>query len=300
MTPAVVVYGTVALDRFVRVDGDGVPQTNDPPQELPGGEAFNTAHALAHWGVRVVLTGTAIGGDPEGERLRALLDDPERGMPRSHVPDRPDAVTPVCTISVFPDGERRMRGRGFDRAQPPPLPTDLLASRPLVAWDPNLGAAALEMAHAAVAQGGSLIAMDAAHLPQIVGCSHIVLVSREALERFGGPSGTPVQIVERLRADGARTAILTLGRDGGIASDRDEGLLTWQAYESGPAIDTTGAGDIFRAGLCYGLLHAWPLARTLRFAAVAAGEHCRRWGGSSKINLSQILRLCQNGQGSTV
>ena len=47
----IVVYGTVALDRFYPLG-----------LELPGGEALNTAGLLAGWGVSVALVGGALTG----------------------------------------------------------------------------------------------------------------------------------------------------------------------------------------------------------------------------------------------
>ena len=42
-------------------------------------------------------------------------------------------------------------------------------------------------------------------------------------------------------------------------------LIQSAAYRVNVA-DTTGAGDIFRAGFIYGLLHDWPLERQLDFS----------------------------------
>ena len=62
----------------------------------------------------------------------------------------------------------------------------------------------------------------------------------------------------------------TLGPDGVLAWDGKDFHRT-AAYKV-PAIDTTGAGDIFHAGFIYGLLQAWPLDRQLDFACAAAAH----------------------------
>ena len=46
------------------------------------------------------------------------------------------------------------------------------------------------------------------------------------------------------------------------------------------SIDESGAGDAFAAGLIVGILEAWPLEFTLRFAA-AVGASCTRAVGCS-------------------
>jgi sulfofructose kinase len=44
------------------------------------------------------------------------------------------------------------------------------------------------------------------------------------------------------------------------------------------AVDTTGAGDVFRAGFIYGTLQGWSTELVLRFANAAAGLSCTRSG----------------------
>ncbi|WP_395144420.1 carbohydrate kinase family protein [Armatimonas sp.] len=270
----IVVYGTVALDRFFP---SGL--------ELPGGEALNTACLLAGWGVSVALVGTAIGRDPEGARLRELIE--AAGLSRAFIPDDPAAVTPVCDIVVSPNGERTMSGRGFAQAIAPPVPEALFARRPIVAVDPNLGIQATQTALAAAQAGCPLVAMDFAHQPDVVAVAEVLQCSLESLRRFGGPTGEPEEIVAALPA---RTALLTLGAEGGIVRT-EKGITRYRAYPLTDVRDTTGAGDAFRAGLCYSRLQNWPLERTLCFASATAACHCRRLGGASQVPLEEIHDL---------
>lgn len=46
------------------------------------------------------------------------------------------------------------------------------------------------------------------------------------------------------------------------------------------ALDPTGAGDVFGAGIVLGTLEDWPLAERVRFASLCAGLSCRFSGGS--------------------
>jgi len=48
-------------------------------------------------------------------------------------------------------------------------------------------------------------------------------------------------------------------------------------------LDTTGAGDLFHAGFIYGLLHDWPLDRTLDFSCAAAAMNCMAQGARGGI-----------------
>ncbi|WP_309712287.1 PfkB family carbohydrate kinase [Armatimonas sp.] len=267
--PSVVVYGTVALDRLL-------PAEATQWQEFPGGEALNTAYQLSGWGVDVALVGTAIGTDAEGERLRRLID--ATGLSRAHIPDDPHAVTPVCEIRISQDGERHMQGRGFAQAVAPPVPEALLAHKPVVAVDPNLGQNALQTALRAAALGGSVVAMDFAHVPEVAAVATLLQYSPESLRRFG-----PTQPAKSR----AHVEIFTQGDEGGTVTD-DTGSWHYSAYPISDIVDTTGAGDAFRAGLCYGLLQGWPLNKTVLFASAAAACHCRRLGGASQVPLEEI------------
>ena len=282
-------YGTICLDQFVRVGADGGPVT-DTFEEMPGGEAFNTATALAGWGVNVLLTGTAFGGDAESDRLRHLLDTHPLGLPRDFVPDLPHAVTPVCTISVAPNGERRMQGRGYAQAvAPPPLPDVILQTRPLYVCDPNLGPPAVVAAQRAAGFGCPILAMDFAPASEIIAFCRLAVTSREMLakQRIGGAS---LQIARDFVTRGAQTAIVTNGAEGCVVADRDAGEFPQSAFPVTDPVDTTGAGDTFRAGLAYGLLRQLSLRETVRFAAAAAALHCQILGGGSRIPLDVVRR----------
>lgn len=284
--PQVVVYGTVCLDRFHFEEGPD----EQPLLDLPGGEAFNTATALAGWGVDVALVGTAIGGDSEGDALRRLLDTHPLGLSRRYIPDDPAAVTPVCTVRVARDGDRAMSGRGFREAVAPSRATlaPLLAHRPVATLDPNLGEAAVGAALAAAEAHCPVVAMDFGDEPAVVRACRVLVTSREWLRG----DETPEQAVRRLAAWGAPTAIVTAGNAGGVVWDRDAGLFAYDAVDPGvPIRDTTGAGDTFRAGLCYGLLQDWELGPTLRFAAAAAALHCGQIGGGSRVARSDAATL---------
>jgi sugar/nucleoside kinase (ribokinase family) len=48
-------------------------------------------------------------------------------------------------------------------------------------------------------------------------------------------------------------------------------------------VDSTGAGDVFRAGFIYGLLQGWPIPQVLRFANAAAAVSCTRLGALASV-----------------
>jgi sugar/nucleoside kinase (ribokinase family) len=83
----------------------------------------------------------------------------------------------------------------------------------------------------------------------------------------------------RLTHDGL--LVVTLGERGSAALDGDR-------FHHAPAprvnaIDTTGAGDVFRAATIYGLLQHWPTEELLRFANAAAAKSCMHRGAIAAV-----------------
>lgn len=74
---------------------------------------------------------------------------------------------------------------------------------------------------------------------------------------------------------------VTLGTGGAVALDGDR-LIRSPAFAV-DAVDTTGAGDVFRAGLIYGMLSGWPIERSMQFANAAAAVSCTRLGAMSAV-----------------
>ena len=301
--PEILVYGTICLDRFLLA---GQPGTN--AVEFPGGEAFNTAVALAGFGgVRVALTGTAIGDDAEGLRLQELLTNHPlaQGIDLNRVPFVAGAVTPVCTVRVDEQGERFMSGRGFAEATPPPLDSLVFRNEsPFVfTVDPNLGYSAVEATQKAARAGCFIISMDCAEVPEILAVSEIAMTSAEWIRRT--LLGMSLENAARhITEQGAKIAIVTDGANGGVAFVSETSRIEHYAAITPPAPirDTTGAGDVFRAGLCffgvlhskYGLKLSEVLPRGLRFASAAAAVHCTHLGGSSRSTITEIMRLTKS------
>ncbi|HEY2934143.1 MAG TPA: PfkB family carbohydrate kinase [Acidobacteriota bacterium] len=73
----------------------------------------------------------------------------------------------------------------------------------------------------------------------------------------------------------------TLGAKGAVVIYNGE-MLRFPAYPIS-AVDTTGAGDVFRGAFIYALFQHWSLEQTLRFANAVAGLSCERLGARGGI-----------------
>jgi sugar/nucleoside kinase (ribokinase family) len=278
MRAMTVVYGTVCLDLTYRV-----PQV--PPkggyveiaqeQRALGGEAANTAAALCKWGAECALVGNSIGTGAEADEVkRALLD---HGISYARCPDG-DHPAPVCHILVTPDGERTMFGRGF-------LEMEQRSDTSLVphsagSWftaDPNHGAAARRAMQEAHSAGMSCYALDLVRDDDDLPPNSFWQSSTSWVGASGDWERNTRWLQDWLDKHDV-TAVLTDSDGGFLVGTRQGGIRQLPPYPAGRVVDTTGAGDVFRAGMLFCLERRKPLAECLKFAAAAAALNCEGLG----------------------
>ena len=105
----------------------------------------------------------------------------------------------------------------------------------------------------------------------------------------------------RSRAGAAETAkapsgllCVTLGTNGAMALDGDR-IIHSPAFAVN-AVDTTGSGDVFRAGFVYATLAGWPTAEVLRFSNAAAAVSVTRLGAMAGApSLAEVETLLEHG-----
>ena len=279
----VLLSGTVFFD-IVFTGMDRLPQ---PGEELwskgmgssPGGIA-NLATAAARLGLRTGLV-AGFGDDAYGDWMWQTLSE-EEGIDLS-ASRRFDDFHSALTASVAAHGDRAMVTHGHDLPEP-------LSS--LIARAPAARAAVVDLAGetswwAELARGGALIfadigfdatgRWDPADLAPLAHCHAFTpnAVEATAYTRTAGPG----QAVRAL-AEKVPLAVVTDGVDGAYAIDSSTGEEAFCPAVPVHAIDTTGAGDVFAAGLVLGTLAEWPLEQRLRFASLCSALAVQQFGGS--------------------
>ena len=72
--------------------------------------------------------------------------------------------------------------------------------------------------------------------------------------------------------------IFTFGASKGWYATAGEVIRKFEPYAIEP-VDTTGAGDSFRAGIVFGFLRGWSAENTIDFASAVAAMNCIRFPG---------------------
>src|SRR5919106_2320823 len=107
-TCEVLCYGEIGIDNIIQADDLPSPEKAIFPKSDSyhgGGAAANTAVWLAALGVKVKLTGNAIGRDPYGASIMERLRQ-HSNIDLSLVEQREGVKTPFTRAIVTPDGER--------------------------------------------------------------------------------------------------------------------------------------------------------------------------------------------------
>lgn len=246
----------------------------------PGGVA-NLAVAASRLGLRTSVA-SAFGADIYGDYCwHALADhegidlDASRRFPGWHSP---------VTVSLAHASDRAM----VTHAHPPPVLTDELVPAP-----PRARATVIDLAaepagwvEGARAAGTLLFAdvgwdpnerWEGAVLQRLVGCHAFLPNAVEAMAytRTESPEAALSAIADRVPV-----AVVTCGDGGAMAVDQLSGEHAVASALEVPALDPTGAGDVFAAAFVLGCLAGWPLAHRLRFANLAAALSVGKFGGS--------------------
>jgi sugar/nucleoside kinase (ribokinase family) len=243
-----------------------------------GGCALNTASVLVRLGLEAAVVGK-VGADPFGDFILQLLD--ERGVDRRGVLQDSAVSTSATVVLVDSAGERtflHLPGAN-GRLTREELDEDALFSgralhvagalvMPELDGSPTAGV--IEEAKARGLTTSLDTVWDATGrwerlLPSLPHLDLFVPSLAEGSAISHEPE--PESVAAWLRERGVGTVALKLGAEGCfVASEEFEGFVAAPAVE---AIDGTGAGDAFAAGLLFGHLAGWPLERAAALANAA-------------------------------
>jgi sugar/nucleoside kinase (ribokinase family) len=263
---------------------------------LCGGQTATAMCACARLGLRAKYAGVT-GTDENGGRVRRELE--RRGLDLSDVIIR-DAQNQFAVILVDEttgdrivlwDRDEKLLMR--DRE----IPIESIVSSRVLHVDDVDQAAAIRAAQIA-RQAGVPVTSDIDRITdrtgELIAAVTIPIFAEHVPPRVTGIND-PERALRRLRETHDGLLCVTLGDRGAMALDGD--AVHYVPAFHVEALDTTGAGDVFRAGFIYALLHAWPAEEIVRFANAAAAVSCTRLGALGGVpGLDEVMRLMASGQ----
>ena len=271
--------GQCVVDRLGVVDSFPGPDEKREFTDMTtqyGGPVATALVALARWGRRCAFLGI-VGDDPEGGEIRADLET--NGVDASRVIVRPGTSSQFAFIAVERGTGRRKIYWQRPTGAPPTAAEAGDADAAIFLTDGLFAEASLSLARRAgqvVVDAGTLREGTRALLDVAD-----VFVSSESFARDFTGADDPAGACVKMREHGVRIAGVTLG-ERGYAASFDDTSIERPAHPV-DAVDTTGCGDVFHAGLVEGLLARWPPERAFDFAAWAAARAATRMGGRAGI-----------------
>lgn len=292
----VLCYGEIGVDNIIQADGLPSPENAIFPLSDSyhrGGAASNTAVWLAALGVKVKLTGNAIGHDAYGDMIMEGLRN-HSNIDLSLVEQRNEVTTPFTRAIVTPDGERSFLIFWYPQAPKIQLTREMLNGVRYLALDLYGGPERLDTARLAFESGVSTAIGD------VIWPEHPALPFTSIATNSGPyirqhyPGVDLRQHARRLQSISKGIVITTDGPGLVHAIDPQGNGITIQP-PAVTALDATGAGDAFRAGLLYGLLRGYELPRSLCWAVATGSLKVKNLGAASTLpDFKEIEALANN------
>jgi ribokinase len=291
--PRVLVIGSANVDFTVTVDRlprEGETVTGGRLFVGHGGKGANQAVAARRLGAEVRFVGS-VGADPSGEQIASRLV--AEGIVIDGLCQSQEAATGTALIVVDAQGRNQIAvAPGANRLLTPELARarepdfewaevlliQLETPLPSVAW--ALGTARRHRLLTVLNPAPAQVLPEAIY-PLVdyltPNASEAQLLTGHAVE---APE-TARLAAQELLARGVGTVVVTLGAAGALACD-GKSALHFPAFPV-QAVDTTGAGDAFNAGLAVGLAAGGTLEEAIPLANAAAALACTRTGAQEAL-----------------
>ncbi|HEV2491073.1 MAG TPA: PfkB family carbohydrate kinase [Candidatus Acidoferrales bacterium] len=262
----------------------------DSVRVSPGGQVASALIACRQWGLTARYVGS-VGDDPAAEMHAREFSS---NQIESHLIRHRHCPSPLSFILVdAKSGERTILSKRDPRLtlRPSQIQREWISRSRVLLLDGHDTIAATRAAKWARESQIPVIAdVDSIYPGVEVLLEHTdyLFSSTDFPQRLTKNSNLFFSLRELSRRFGCRVSGATLGKLGAIAWDGQR-----FHYSRGfrvRAVDTTGAGDIFHAGISYGILQQWELSRILEFSNAAAALNCTSVGARGGIKSPAVIR----------
>ena len=289
MTDRIVVVGSANLDIVVPVPhhpAQGETVLGGDHSQIPGGKGANQAVAGSRLGSTVHFVGR-VGNDAAGLALRSSLRD--AGVNTDALHETPGVPSGIALITVDAEGDNAIVvSPGANHSL---SPADIEGYEPLT--DASVVQLQLEVPLdtnlAAAKRADGIVILDPAPAPadglpdELLSAANIVIPNETELAilaRRPVDPNDPDDIAEAARGLGSEHVIVTLGSRGAmVVSDE----VTQVAAPLITAVDTTAAGDAFRAAIAVGVSRGEDLVTATGQAVRVGAATALRFGAQPSL-----------------
>ncbi|MAT42892.1 MAG: carbohydrate kinase [Anaerolineaceae bacterium] len=260
---------------------------------MTGGEALNSAIVLSRLGLRVQLDGNWIGDTPDGKRLLVTIQKYFIDTQRLKVKKGFAGVQEI----VFSDEQSRtIFGNYIDllsttRKWNIPKKTDLKNARIICIDPPFLSESELAGKYA-VDLGKPFVSIDCPYDHILSNAADVVIISGEFRKREY-PQVEISELFSKYQSLAQGLVVFTVGDRDILYGRKGMPIKRFKPYQV-KVVDSAGAGDSFRAGVIYGMLHEWPDEKIIQYASAVAGLVCERFPGvlnsPSHVEVEQFIK----------
>jgi sugar/nucleoside kinase (ribokinase family) len=278
-----------------------------PAQETSGGSAANTAVGVAAFGGRAAFIGR-IADDAFGKVFAHDLRG--AGVEFDVTPATDGSATGRCLVIVGADAERTMctyLGAGAE-IDPADVDAERIASSAITylegyLWDGDAAKEAIRRAASLARAAGRQVSLTLSdpfcverhrsEFLELIRSDIDVLFANEQEISMLYETDSFDDAAKRI-ADHCEVAALTRGAVGSV-------VVSGGVRHDVPAdavdrvIDTTGAGDLYAAGVLYGLTHGHDAATCGKLGSLAAAEVISHLGARPEASLTDLARPLLNG-----
>lgn len=267
-----------------------------------GGSAANTMVGVASLGGRAAFVGK-VHDDESGHSFKHDIE--RAGVTFSTGPNAGKAPTAHCLVLVTPDGERTMStflGACVELG-PEDIDEKIVADAEIVyfegyLWDPPHAKEAFHKAAKIAHSSGARVALTLsdAFCVDRYRDEFIDLIRRGAVDILFANESELHALYQTADFD---TAIGELKKERVLSfvtrSEKGCVIVDHGKVETTPAapierlVDTTGAGDLFAAGVLFGLAQDAPNSRCAAYGALAAAEVIQHIGARPQLSLADLI-----------
>jgi ribokinase len=298
--PRVCVVGSFVIDLVFRVKrrpGPGETMLADDFGMFLGGKGFNQAVAARRLGADVIMVGR-VGRDVFGDMFLTKLG--QEGIGSGHVTRDAESGTAIASPTIDASGQNSIIAA--------PRANMRVTSDCVRVAEEQIAAADILMLQFEIPPSASRTAAEIAR-------KHETLVFLDpapvehGFERFAAPMDyivpneieahmltgrmTPEEAGAVLLPETRRGVIISLGEQGAMAVDR-AALNRFPAHKVN-VVDTTGAGDAFRAGLAVKIAEGSSLDEAVRFANACGALACTVMGAEPSMPRREVVESLLKG-----